>query len=126
MAVPSNWPQLIAAAGGAYWPLSLFNDEPRVDVFTIKDVDYTGATFEGSIRAAFEETSPVLKSLSFDADLVGSDTVVTVSLSESDVLALRSGFDPGAIETLFYNIKVTPAGGSKQTWFAGEFKVMGA
>lgn len=126
MAVPTTWPRDIAAAGGAYWPLTLFNDEPRVDVFTIKDADYTGATFEGGIRAAFEESSPVLKSLSFDADLSGSDTIVTVSLSEADVLALRSGADPGAIETLFYNIKVTPSGGEKQTWFAGEFKVMGA
>lgn len=126
MAVPSTWPRDIAAAGGAYWPLTLFNDEPRIDTFTIKDVDYTGATFEGNIRAAFEESSAVLKSFSFDAQLVGSDTVVTVELSESDVTALRSGTDPGAIETLFYNIKVTPSGGSKQTWFVGDFKVMGA
>ena len=104
----------------------MFNDEPRIDTFTIRDVDYTAAAFEGNIRAAFEESSAVLKSFSFDAQLVGSDTVVTVELSEGDVLDLRSGTDPGAIETLFYNIKVTPSGGSKQTWFVGDFKVMGA
>lgn len=126
MAVPATWPRDIAAAGGAYWPLTLFNDEPMAITFTIKDVDYSGAAFEGSIRAAFEEASTVLKSFSFSSSLVGSDTVVVASLSESDILALRSGLDPGAIETLFYNIKVTPSGESKQTWFAGEFRVMGA
>lgn len=126
MAVPSTWPRDIAAAGGAYWPLTLFNDEPLTISFTIKGVDYSGAAFEGNIRAAFEESSAVLKSFSFSASLVGSDTIVIATLSESDVLALRSGVDPGAIETLFHSIKVTPDGGSKQTFFAGDFKVMGA
>ncbi len=126
MAVPSDWRRFIEAAGGAYRPLSLFNDEPLVDVFTIEGVDYTGAAFEGKIRAAFELSSPALKSFSFDANLVGSDTVVEVSLSESDIQALRSSSDPGAINTLFYSIKCTPDGGTKQTWLAGEFQVMGA
>lgn len=126
MAVPSNWPQQIKAAGGVHRPLSLFNDEPLVDVFTIEDVDYTGAAFEGKIRAAFELSSAVLKSFSFNKSLVGSDTVVEVTLSEADVESLRSAADPGAINTLFYNIKCTPSGSTKQTWFAGEFQVMGA
>ncbi|MGV7119546.1 hypothetical protein [Sphingopyxis sp. 550A] len=126
MAVPSTWPRDIAAAGGAYWPLTLFNDEPLTISFTIKDVDYSGAAFEGNIRAAFEESSAVLKAFDFSASPVGADTLVIATLAESDVLALRSGVDPGAIETLFYSIKVTPSGGSKQTFFAGDFKVMGA
>lgn len=126
MAVPSTWPRDIAAAGGVYEPLTIFNDEPLVDVFTIEGVDYTSATFEDDIRAAFEESSAVLKSFTFDAQLVGSDTVVTRTLSESDVRDLRDGSDPGAIEPLFHSTKVTPAGGDKQTWFAGEIRLMGA
>lgn len=126
MAVPSTWPRDIAAAGGAYWPLTLFNAEPLGISFTVKGVNYSAATFEGDIRAAFEESSAVLKSFSFDVDAVGADTLILATLSESGVLALRSGVDPGALETFFYSIKVTPSGGAKQTWFAGEFKVMGA
>jgi hypothetical protein len=126
MAVPSTWPRDIVAAGGAYWPLTLFNAEPLTISFTIRDIDYSGAAFEGDIRAAFEESSDVLESFSFAASLVGADTVVVATIAEGDVEALRSGVDPGAVETLFYSIKVTPDGGSKQTWFAGEFKVMGA
>ena len=126
MAVPATWPRDIAAAGGAYWPLTLFNAEPLTISFTIKGVDYSAAAFDGDIRAAFEESSAALKSLSLVASAVGADTVVVGTLSEADVLALRSGVDPGAIETYFYSVKVTPSGGAKQTWFAGEFKVMGA
>jgi hypothetical protein len=126
MPVPSDWPQQIAAAGGAYWPLSLFNDEPFAEVFTFPGLDMTGAAFSGGVRAAFEESSAVLQAFTFTPVLIGSDTMVTVSISEADVEALRSGFDPGAIETLFHNIKCTRAGSTKLTYFAGEFKLQGA
>ena len=127
MAVPSDWPQQIRAAGGAHVPLTIFNDEPFVQKFTIKLFDYTGATFEGGIRAAFEESSAVLQAFNFNATLVGDDTEVEFGISDqTDVVALRSAVDPGAINTLYHNIKVTPVGGEKQTWFAGEFKVQGA
>lgn len=127
MAVPSTWPREIAAAGGAYVPLSIFNDEPFVQKFTIKLFDYTGAAFEGGVRASFEESSPILKAFQFNPVLVGDDTEVTFGILDAiDVKVLRSAVDPGAIEQLFYNIKVTPVGGDKQTWLAGEFKVQGA
>ena len=127
MAVPSDWPREIAAAGGAYVPLSLFNDEPFIQKFTIKLFDYTSAVFIGGVRAAFEESSPILHAFDFTDVLIGNDTEVTFGLFDPlAVKALRSAVDPGAINTLYYNIKVTPPGGSKQTWFAGEFKVQGA
>ena len=129
MAVPSNWPQSIKAAGGFHAPITVFNDEPFSTTLTIKNVDYTGATFSGNIRAAFEASSAVLKAFTFGtAALVSSDTVVSVSLSEADIESLRAAYDddPGAIQTLFYNIKVTPSGGAKRTFFAGEFFLMGA
>ena len=60
--------------------------------------------------------------------LPGGDTVVEVSISEADIEALRESYgdDPGAVQTLFYSIKVTPSGGDKRTFFAGEFNLMGA
>lgn len=129
MAVPSNWPQLIKAAGGHYAPLSVFNDEPFVTTLTIKNVDYSGAAYSGSIRAAFEASSAVLETFTFGTPtFAGGDTVVEVSISEADIEALRESYgdDPGAVQTLFYSIKVTPSGGDKRTFFAGEFNLMGA
>lgn len=129
MAVPSNWPQSIRAAGGFHAPITVFNDEPFSTTLTIKDVDYTGAAFSGSIRAAFEASSAILESFTFGTPALASgDTVVPVSISEADIEALRAAYDddPGAIQTLFYNIKVTPSGGAKRTFFAGEFFLMGA
>lgn len=126
MTVPATWPRDIAAAGGAYWQLPQFNDEPLNCGFTIMNVDYTDADFEGGVRAAFEESSPVLKAFTFDTELVDGHTVVTFTLSESDIQDLRAGTDPGANETLFWNLKVTPDGEPKRTWFAGEFILMGA
>lgn len=126
MPVPSDWPQQIVAAGGAYWPQVAFNDEPFSATYVLKGVDYTGAAFEGGVRAAFEESSPMLKAFTFTKTLLGSDTVVKFALVEADVQDLRDGSDPGAIETLFYNVKCTPSGGSKGTHFAGPFKLQGA
>lgn len=125
MAVPSNWPQLIKAAGGAHWDIPVHNGEPFVTTITYKDVDYTGAAFEGGVRAAYEEASAVLCPFTFNKQLVAADTVVTVSITEANIEALRIGLDAGAIEQLFYNIKCTPTGGSKQTHFAGEFNLQG-
>lgn len=127
MAVPSNWPQSIRAAGGYYHAFEVFNDEPFVQRLIFENVNYTGASFSGGVRAAFEQSSSVLETFTFSTPtLDGSNTIITVSLAEADVESLRSGVDPGAIETLFYSIKITPSGGSKATNLAGEFKVMGA
>lgn len=127
MAVPSNWPQLIRAAGGYHHAFEVFNDEPFVQPLIFEGEDYSGAAFSGGVRAAFEASSAVLKAFTFGAPtLTGGDTYITVSLAEADVEALRNGSDPGAIQTLFYNIKITPLGGSKATNLVGEFKLMGA
>ena len=126
MAVPSSWPRDIADAGGAYWPLTLFNAVPFREAFTLEGVDYTGASFTGEIRAAFEQTSTVLKEFGFVPTLVGGDTVVEFGLSASDVAALRSAADPGALNTLFYIIRIEPVGEDEAGFFAGELKLMGA
>ena len=127
MAVPSNWPQSIRAAGGYYHAFEVFNDEPFVQRLIFEGKDYTAATFAGGVRAAFEASSAVLEAFTFSTPtLIDGNTHVTVSLLEADVEGLREGDDPGAIETLFYSIKITPSGGGKATNTAGEFKLMGA
>lgn len=126
MAVPSNWPQTIRDAGGAYWPITANNGEPFSRTITYKDVDLTDATFEGGVRAAFEESSAILRAFTFDDPVLdGADTVVTFSISEANVEDLRDGSDAGAIEQLFHSIKCTPDGGSKKTHFAGPFNLQG-
>lgn len=126
MAVPSNWPQTIRAAGGEYVPLTQFNGEPFQTILTFKNADMTSAAFEGGVRGAFEEGSAALQVFTFGApSLVGADTVMTVSISEANIKALRDGIDPGAIEELFYSIKYTPSGGAKRTAFAGQFYLQG-
>lgn len=127
MAVPSDWPRQIAAAGAIYAPLTAFNDEPFNQIMRLRNVDYTGAAFSGALRAAFEFDSAPISSLTFGTPVLdGSDTLVPVSVAESSIELIRDGVDPGAIETLFYNIKVTPSGGDKTTLFAGEFHLHGA
>jgi len=127
MAVPSDWRRFVEAAGGAYWAITANNGEPFSQTITYKDVNLTGAAFEGGVRAAFEETSAILRAFTFSAPaLVGTDTVVTFSITEANVELLRAATDPGAIEQLFFNIKCTPSGGSKSTHFAGPFHLQGA
>lgn len=127
MAVPNNWPQTIRAAGGEYYPVTVFNGEPFWRSLMFKNVDLTTATFEGGVRASFEESSPVLRAFTFGTPtMVGADTVVSVSITEANIEALRSGVDAGAIEQLFYNIKYTPSGQPKETLLAGEFNLQGA
>lgn len=127
MAVPSDWRRFVEAAGGAYWEITANNGEPFSRTITYKNINLTAAAFEGGVRAAFEETSAVLVSFSFGTpSLVGSDTVVTIAINESNIENLREGTDAGAIEQLFYTIKCTPSGGSKSTHFAGPFNLQGA
>ncbi|HMO74098.1 MAG TPA: hypothetical protein PKD48_02010 [Sphingopyxis sp.] len=126
MTVPATWLRDIAAAGGAYWPLTIFNAEPFIRIITYVGVDYTAATFEGGIRAAFEDSSELLQPFGFATELSDGNTLVTVSIAEEDVITLRGGVDLGAIETLFHNIKCTPPGGDKLTHFAGELFLHGA
>lgn len=125
MAVPANWRRLVEDAGGAYWEITAFNGEPFERVVTYKNVDLSEAAFEGGLRAAFEESSPVLRTFTFAAELVSTDTVVTFSIIEANIEAIRDGVDAGAIEQLFYTIKCTPDGGSKSTHFAGPFNLQG-
>ncbi len=127
MAVPSDWRRFVEAAGGAYWEITVNNDEPFSRTITYKNVNLTAATFEGGVRAAFEESSTVLRVFTFGTPaLVGADTLVTFSITEANIEALRNGADAGAIEQLFHNIKCTPSGGSKATHFAGPFNLQGA
>lgn len=125
MAVPSNWRQMVDAGPGTYLERVAQNGEPFVWIVTYKDVDYSAVPFEGGVRAAYEETSPVLQAFSFAQQFIGGHTIVTVSISEANIQALRDGADAGAIEQLFYTIKSTPPGGSKQTHFAGPFNLQG-
>lgn len=128
MAVPSNWPQLIRAAGGYYVPLSIFNDEPFIQPIIVEAQDLTGFTFSGGVRAAFERGSPFLASFTCTAPTIDENghSYFSFSLAEAVVETLRMGIDPGSSETLFYNLKGTPPAGQKATFFAGEFKLMGA
>ena len=127
MAVPSDWRRFIEAAGGAYWEITANNGEPFSQTITYKNANLTAAAFEGGIRAAFEETSTILRAFTFGTPtLVGADTVVTFSITEAHIEELREGTDAGAIEQLFHNIKCTPSGGSKSTHFAGPFNLQGA
>lgn len=125
MAVPSDWRRFVEAAGGAYWEITAFNGEPFERTVTYKNVDLSGAAFDGGVRAAFEETSAVLEAFTFAVEFVGADTVMTFSIAQLDVELLRDGADAGAIEPLFYTIKCTPSGGSKSTHFAGLFNLQG-
>lgn len=127
MAAPSDWGRFIEAAGGIYVPLTVNNDEEFSQQLTLEGVDYTDAEFSGGVRAEYEASSAILAGFNWGTPaLVGSDTVVRVALSEAVIEGLRSGSDPGAVERFYYNIKVTPSGGLKRTFFAGEFLLLGA
>jgi hypothetical protein len=126
MTAPPNFAALVRAAGAGYADLSIFNDEPLAWVMTIKGVNLTGAAFSGQVIPTLDAAVGD-QALTFGTPtLVGGDTVLTVSLTESQVEGLGTAASAAEPLTLFYNIKCTPAGGAKQTIIAGRLTRVGS
>lgn len=116
----------LRAMGAGYVPRSFGRHVPVVFSFLIQDVDYStagGAAWDGDVRLLPDAGGAVLAALTITAVVQGDDTLVTITA------AAPSTFAPDANETgesaqLYYDIHLTPTGGTKQVLIGGEFNVI--
>lgn len=116
----------LRAMGAGYVPQTVGRHVPVKFAFLIKDVDYStagGAAWDGDVRTLPDASGAVLVALTITAVVQGDDTLVTITA------AAPSGYAPAARSTgeaaqLFYDIHLTPSGGTKQVLLGGDFNVV--
>jgi hypothetical protein len=116
----------LKAMGAAYVPQSVGRHVPVKFAFLIEGVNYStasGATWAGAVRLLPDAGGAVLATLTITAIVSGSDTLVTITSGEP------SSFAPDARSTgesaqLFYDIHMTPSGGTEQVLLGGDFNVI--
>lgn len=116
----------LRAMGAGYVPQTVGRHVPVKFAFLIKDVDYStagGAVWDGDVRTLPDAGGAVLTALTITAVVQGADTLVTVTAGAP------SGYAPAARSTgeaaqLFYDIHLTPSGGTKQVLLGGDFNVV--
>jgi hypothetical protein len=125
MTLPSNFHALIKAAGAIDEDLTAINDEPFTTVIRVEG-DLTGGAWSGEVTPTLDAASGTTAFTFGTAAVDGTDTVLTASLTESQVEGLGTAASPDQPLTLAYNIKYTPSGGAKKTYFAGRFIRLGS
>jgi hypothetical protein len=116
----------LRSMGAGYVPRSFGRHVPVKFSFLIKDVDYStasGAVWEGAVRLLPDAAGAALVALTITAVVQGADTLATITA------AAPSTFAPAAPETgdaaqLFYDIHLTPSGGTEQVLLGGDFNVI--
>lgn len=116
----------LRAMGAGYVPQSVGRYVPVKFAFLIEDVNYStasGAAWEGAVRLLPDADGAVIATLTITAVVQGADTLVTVTA------AAPSGYAPDARSTgeaaqLFYDIHLTPSGGTEQVLLGGDFNVI--
>ena len=124
--IGNDFKAAIARRGAAFRQLTMFRNEDFDQALVFKDVDFTADTFAAQIRHLPDSGGAALATLSIDGpDLVGDDTVITLSL---DLVSGVVGGLPAAPETgqnaVFYWDLQRTSGGRTRTLFAGPVVVI--
>jgi hypothetical protein len=118
----------LKAMGAGYVPQSVGRHVPVKFVFLIQNVNYStasGAVWAGAIRLLPDTGGAVISNLTITAVVQGADTLVTISMAAPATI----GGVPGARSTgeaaqIFYDVHLTPSGGTKQVLLGGEFNII--
>ncbi len=128
MAAPPNYAALVTGAGAGYLEDVMANDAPYALVVTIEGDDATADTFAADIMTqpdlrligsavAMSVSTPVLE---------GADTVVTCSLTETQVQDLGSAPEIGREIELYARVHRTPSGGDKALFLGVKLTRLGS
>lgn len=113
-------PAIVALAANRFTPWQYIIRFPNLDL--------TGATFTMHVRQLPDVTGTPLLALEtgseITAALVGADTYVTIAILEATMTALPAAAEIGENLVLYYDIQITPYGGSKSVYFKGTFTVV--
>lgn len=116
----------LRAMGAGYMPQYVGRHVPVNFAFLLKDVDYStagGATWAGAVRTLPDASGAVLVALTITAVVQGDDTLVTVTSVKPDSYA-PDARSTGEAARLFYDIHLTPSGGTKQVLLGGDFNIV--
>ena len=122
----TDYQALLALGGIAYSPIALQRQRAFSEVWTIVGVNLTTATFSGAVRTRPDAPGSALATITISAALVGTDTVLTLSIAEAAVTALPVSSEPGTAALFYFDVTCTPSGGVRETIVAGEAFVSGS
>jgi hypothetical protein len=118
----------LRAMGAGYVPQSVGRHVPVEFSLLIQNADYStasGAVWDGDVRLLPDASGAVVGAFTITAVVQGDDTLVTITMAAP---ALIEGFPParstGEAAQLFYDIHLTPSGGTKQVFIGGDFNVV--
>jgi hypothetical protein len=112
--------------------------EPLVRTFAFEDRDFTGASFIAQVRLTRDAAGSALISLAtvgsvgtegiaivgVETDSDGVDTTtILMRINEATMEALPAAGEVGEDVTLYWDMQITPSGGSKYRALEGEFVV---
>lgn len=116
----------LRAMGAGYVPQHVGRHVPVKFSFLIEGVNYStagGAAWVGAVRTLPDATGAVLVALTITAVVQGADTLVTVTSANPDTYA-PDARSTGEAAQLFYDIHLTPSGGTKQVFIGGDFNIV--
>lgn len=118
----------LRAMGAGYVPQFVGRHVPVKFAFLIKDVNYStasGAVWAGAVRLLPDASGAAISTLTITAVVQGPDTLVTVTMATPATIAgVPAARGTGEAAQLFYDIHLTPSGGTKQVLIGGEFNVV--
>ena len=118
----------MTAAGYGYVQINTGRHVPVLERFLIIGVNYStasGAVWEGAVRLLPDAAGAVISALTITAVVQGDDTLVTVTMpAPATIPAVPQASYTGGLAVLYYDIHLTPSGGTEQVLVGGEFNVV--
>lgn len=115
----------VLAADKAWLEEQLFRGTDYSLTFNFGEIDYSGATFAGQLRLTPDAAGDPVTSFTVGTPtLIGSDTSVVFTLSDTVTDELPAAAEPGRTLRLYMDFKIT-TGGLVDRFAAGVLTVIG-
>lgn len=104
---------------------------PFVYAIQISSIDLSAATVDMHIRSTYDASGSAIVDLSpaaagsqgLSLAYSSGNTTLTIQIDETTMEALPDAAVVGDDKALYYDIHITPSGGTKQVYFRGTFTV---
>lgn len=118
----------LRAMGAAYFPRHVGRHVPVKFSYLVRDIDLStagGATWAGAVRLLPDASGAVISALAITAVVQGADTLVTMTMAIPESIGgMPDARSTGEAALLYYDVHLTPSGGTKQVFCGGEFYVV--
>ncbi len=118
----------LQAMGAGYVPRYVGRHVPVRFAFLFEGVNYStasGAVWSGAVRLLPDAGGAIISALSITAVLSGVDTLVTVTMpTPASISGIPAARSVGESAQIFYDIHLTPSGGTKQVVLGGDFNII--